>query len=407
MKSKKINTVIIGGGQAGLATGYFLERLGVEFTILEQAQQPASAWRNDRWDSFTLLTPNWSFRLPGAWYDGDDPAGFMTKDEIIRRFDDYVARYQLPIQCGMKVSAVERDEGSYRVITEVGSIQADHVVMATGLFQSPKIPPFSKDLDPKILQLHSGQYRNPDQLPRGAALVVGSAQSGVQIAEELSLNGRTVYLCTGSAGHVPRCYRGKDVFEILSLIGFFDRSYQQLPSPADRFMGSLQLTGVAGGRSINLRLLARDGVRLLGHIRGGNGRRVQIKPDLKQNIASSDQIETNLMHMVDDFIAGMGIHVPPDELSPTPDKPEPVEMLELDLQTAGITSIIWSNGYNFDYSMIKLPVTDRFGFPIQQRGVSNYPGLFFVGLPWMDKMKSGLLLGFGESAGYVAEKIVG
>jgi putative flavoprotein involved in K+ transport len=404
--SQKIDTVIIGGGQAGLGVGYFLDRLGVEFTILEQSDQPANAWRNDRWDSFTLLTPNWSFRLPGAWYQESDRDGFMTKDEIIRHFEAYILQYHLPVQYGVKVELVERNSHSYHVKTKDSLILAENVVVATGLFQGPKFPDFSRDLDRKITQLHSGQYRNPTQLPPGVVLVVGSSQSGAQIAEELYLSGRKVYLCTSSAGRVPRRYRGKDIVEWLFMSGFFDRTPAQLPVSGARFMGSLAVSGLDGGRSLNTHKFARDGVTLLGHIRGGSGHMVEIAPDRNENLAKSDKLEADIVKMVDTFIARSGIQTPPEELPRLQHGYAGEEICQLDLHAAGITSIVWANGYRFNFGMVKLPVVDEFGFPIQQRGVSEYPGVYFVGMPWMDKWKSGILLGFSETAGYVAEKIV-
>jgi putative flavoprotein involved in K+ transport len=203
-------TVIIGGGQAGLATSCFLQQFGRENIVLEQAAQAGNAWRNDRRDSFALLTPNWAFCLPGAEYRGADPDGFMARAEIVTTFERYVDQYHLPVRYQVRVTQVAQDAGGqgYQVQTETGSLAARNVVVATGFFQRPKIPAFSARIDAGVTQLHSGQYRNPPALPPGNILVVGSAQSGCQIAEELYLSGRKVYLCLGSAGRSPRRYRG-------------------------------------------------------------------------------------------------------------------------------------------------------------------------------------------------------
>jgi putative flavoprotein involved in K+ transport len=402
-------TIIIGGGQAGLATSYHLQQRGRGNIVLEQATRAGNAWRNDRWDSFTLLTPNWSFRLPGAEYQGDAPNAFMQRDEIVARFEQYVERYDLPVTYGVRVTSVEQDAAGqgYLVRTEQSLMRARNVVIATGLYQGPKIPPFSADLPRHITQLHSGHYRNPQSLPAGAVLVVGSGQSGSQIAEELYQSGRKVYLSVGGAGRGPRWYRGKDIFEWLYLSGFLDRTADQLPSPKARFAGSIQVSGRDGGRSLNLHKFARDGVVLLGHLQGARENRVRLAPDLKANLARTDRSEVELVESIDRYIAQAGVDAPLESLPVLRDGYEADETVELDLQAAGITAIIWAAGYRFDFSLVKLPVLDSDGYPVQTRGVTDYAGLYFVGLPWLNKMKSGLLVGVGEDADYVASVIDG
>lgn len=397
---QKYQTIIIGGGQAGLSTSYHMKLHGQEHIVLEQAAQAGNAWRNDRWDSFSMLTPNWSFRLPGAEYQGGAPDGFMTKQEIVTAFEQYVDRFQLPVQYGVRVESVEplMDESGYHVKTSETIFEARNVVIATGLFQRPKIPTFSEELSPHITQLHSGQYRNPQALPPGAVLVVGSAQSGCQIAEELYLSGRQVYLCVSSAGRAPRRYRGKDVYEWLHLSGFLDRTVDKLPSPQAKLAPNPQLSGRDGGRNLNLHQFVRDGVILLGHIQDGSGGRIWPATDLKENLAKSDKFETEIVKLVDGFVAQNGLNAPTDNLPALRDGYEVEEPCALDLLSAGITTIIWATGYRFDYKMVRLPVVDDDGFPIQKRGVTAYPGLYFVGLPWLSKQKSGLLVGVGEDA---------
>ncbi len=233
--SDQTNTIIIGGGQAGLSVSYYLKQCNRDHLVFEKALQPGNAWRNDRWDSFTLNTPNWTFRLPGAEYDGSAPDGFMPRDEIVTRFEQYIDRYALPVHFGVNVHRVEPSHQGYLVSTEQGNYHAENVVIATGLFQQPKVPAYSANLDNTILQLHSGQYRNPAVLPAGAVLVVGSGQSGCQIAEELYQAGRKVYLSVGSAGRAPRRYRGRDIFEWLNLIWL----YGPLPGQAALAAGTL------------------------------------------------------------------------------------------------------------------------------------------------------------------------
>ena len=278
-------------------------------------------------------------------------------------------------------------------------------MIATGLYQHPKKPSFSKELSPRILQLHSGEYRNPQSLPDGAVLVVGSAQSGCQIAEELYLSGRKVYLCVGSAGRVPRRYRGKDIYEWMLLIGLLDRTVDKLPSPAARFAGNPHVSGKDGGRILNLHQFFRDGVTLLGHILNGRDNTIQLSNDLKENLAKADKFETDLVKQIDEYIEKNGLKIPPEKLPELRDGYNAEEITELDLNAAGITTIIWAMGYDFDFSLIKMPITDGFGYPIQKRGVTDYPGLYFVGLPWLYKYKSGHLLGIGEDADYIASMI--
>jgi len=406
--TEKLETIIVGGGQAGLATSYHLKQHGREHVILEQAEQAGNAWRNDRWDSFTLLTPNWSFRLPGAEYQGDAPDGFMLRDEIVARFEQYVERFHLPVHYGVQVTAVEQDpkgQGSYLVRTNETMMQARNVVIATGLFQRPKIPSFSTDLPTHITQCHSGQYRKPQSLPAGAVLVVGSGQSGCQIAEELYQTGRNVYLCIGSAGRAPRRYRGKDVYEWLHLTGFLDRTVDQLPSPKAKFGANPHVSGRDGGRTLNLHQFARDGVVLLGRLQGARDGRVWLAPDLKENLAKADRAEAEIVKLIDEFIAQAGLDVPAEKLPELRDGFEAEEIADLDLHSAGIKAIIWAMGYGYDFSLVNLSVLDIDGYPLQKRGVTDHPGLLFVGLPWLYKQKSGLLVGVGEDAEHIASVI--
>jgi len=407
--SEQIETIIIGGGQAGLSTSFQLKKRDHEHIILEQAAQAGKAWRTDRWDSFTLLTPNWSFRLPGAEYHGDAPDGFMPRNEIVARFERYVERFHLPVRYQVRATSVEQNaEGrGYLIRADGRLLQARNVVVATGLFQRPKLPAFSTDLSREIMQLHSAEYRNPRSLPAGAVLVVGSGQSGCQIAEELYQSGRKVYLCVGSAGRGPRRYRGKDIYEWLHLSGFLDRTVDQLPSPKAKFAGSAQVSGRDGGRSLNLHQFSRDGVVLLGHLQGARANSVWLASDLKENLAKADNFEVEMVRLVDAFIAQAGLNAPPEDLPQLRYGYEAEEIAELDLRSAGISTIIWAMGYSFDFSSVSLPVLDTDGYPVQKRGVTAYSGLFFVGLPWLYKQKSGLLIGVGEDADYIASVIAG
>lgn len=400
---EKIETIIVGGGQAGLSTSYHLKKLGREHIIFEGAEKAGNAWRNDRWDSFTLVTPNWSIQLPGAHYNGNDPDGFLRKDEVVAYFERYVEKFNLPVQFETSVLEVAPLDGGkgYQVKTNGKTFQAKNVVMATGSFQKPKIPAFSANIPAGITQLHSGQYRNPSQLPEGAVLVVGSAQSGMQITEELYQNGRIVYLCTGSAPRVPRRYRGRDIFSWLLDTGFFDQTPDKLPSPKARLGGNPQVSGKNGGHSLNLHQFACDGVKLFGHIAGTQNGKVMFSPDLKENLAKVDKAEKDIIGMIDKYIETNGINAPQETLPDLQDGYSAEVITELDLKSANINTIIWAMGYACDYSLVKLPLTDEDGFPLQQRGITQYPGLYFIGMNWLNKRKSAILLGVNEDVEHI------
>ena len=404
--SEQIDTVIVGGGQAGLATSYCLKASGRSHVILEQAGQLANAWRNQRWDSFTLVTPNWQLRLPGYQYAGDAPDGFLARDEIVEYLESYAASFQAPVRFETRVLAVESLNGGYRVATTAGDYQAANVVIASGFFQQPKILPVSAELPQSIVQIHSSDYRNPQQLPPGAVLVVGSGQSGCQIAEELYQSGRKLYLSIGaSSGRAPRRYRGKDIMWWLVNMGFFDRTVDKLPSPQAKFGGNPHASGKNGGHTLNLHQFVRDGVTLIGRIKGSAGAALILAVDVKDNLARIDKFEVDLVKSVDDFIARRGLDAPEEILPQLRDgyAVEPPE--RLDLTAAGVTSIVWAMGYTFDYSWIRLPVLDADGYPQQQRGVTAYSGLYFVGLHWQHTAKSDLFLGIGDDAAFVAAHI--
>ena len=398
---EKIETIIVGGGQAGLATSYHLKQLGREHVIFEAADQPAHAWRNDRWDSFTFVTPNWTIRLPGAPYEGADPDGFLPKEEIIAYFERYVEKFDLPVRFNTAVTEVVSTESGYQVGTNGKTVQARNVVIATGSFQKPKIPSFNINIPADVLQLHSGQYRNPAQLPAGAVLVIGSAQSGMQIAEELYQSGRKVYLGTGFAPRVPRRYRGRDIVAWLADIGFFDQPVETLPSPKARFLGNPQVSGKDGGHTLNLHQFARDGVTLLGHISGAQGGKVLCKSDLKENLARSDKAEKDILAMIGKYIKTKGIAAPQETVPNLQDGYTIEDITELDLKAANIRTVIWAMGYTFDYGLVKMPVTDEDGFPIQKHGATQYPGLYFVGMNWLSTRKSAILLGVNEDVEHV------
>jgi len=405
MRSHRIDTVVVGGGQAGLAISYYLGQEGREHVVLERAPAVANAWRNQRWDSFTLVTPNFQVRMPGAEYKGADPYGFMSLAEVVKYFDDYVERFRLPVHCEVEVFSVEKVQEGYLVRTSKGDYQAENVVIATGLYQSPKIPHFSSAIPADIVQIHSMEYRNPSSLRDGAVLVIGTGQSGAQIAEEIYHSGRKVYLSIGSAGRVPRRYRGKDINDWFTRMGMFDTKVGELKSPRAKFAPHPQISGKNGGESLNLHQFARDGVILLGHARDARSGQLIIAPDLKETLAKVDQVEIDALKMVDDYILRMSLSAPPEDVLQLRDGYEQEVITKLDLRASGISTVIWATGYTFDFSLVRLPVFDADGYPIQKRGVTEYKGLYFLGIPWLHSRRSGILFGVGDDAAYLAAHI--
>ena len=407
--SEQVETVIIGGGQAGLALSYYLTRQGQTHLVLEQGSV-GEVWRNGRWDTFTLNTPNWMTQLPGFAYQGDDPDGFFPREGIVTYLEQYAASFHAPLQCGARVTAVRQQPGGdgYLVEAEERTLKARNVVLATGPYQKPQLLEAHAALSPEICQLHSSEYRNPQMLPPGAVLVVGTGQSGCQIAEDVYEGGQQVYLSTSSCGRAPRRYRGKDISWWLTGLGFFDRTPDQLPSPAARFACNPHVSGNHGA-DINLHTFARQGMILLGRVQAAQGKQIVLAPDLEENLARADGFERQITREIDEYIKKTGVEAEanmPTEEVPSNDATSTKPMLTLDLQSAGISTIIWASGYQLDFGWVQIPVFDGMGTPLHQRGVTTFPGLYFLGLSWLSKRKSSLLYGIGEDAAFIASAIV-
>lgn len=404
---KNIETIIVGGGQAGLVTSYHLTRDGREHIVLERSANAAGSWRDRSWDSFTLITPNWAFRIPGAELENSGRDEFMPRKKVIDFFENYISKFELPVKFSTQVKSVEaaKPEG-FVIQTNEESYHAKNVIIATGFFQRPRFPRFSKNIPPHIRQLHSNEYRSPELISEGAVLVVGSGQSGTQITEELYQAGKKVFLGVGTAGRAPRRYRGKDIIEWLLITGFFDLTPEQLPPGMGKFDGVPHVSGTRGGHTINLHQFARDGVTLLGHVLNVANDKISIAPDLIDNLKIVDQFEQDLTGMIDEYIQKNGLDAPAEKLTPLNDGYSQRIIEELSFKKESINTVIWATGYTFDYSLVKLPVFDKDGFPIQSHGVTNTPGLYFVGLPWMPSEKSGFLIGVGDSARYIASSIL-
>jgi len=400
--TEQIETIIIGGGQAGLSLSYYLTQQNRKHVVLEQAAQAGEVWRSHRWDSFTWVTPNWQIRLPGAEYQDDDPHGFLGRKEIVAYFEQYVNRFKLPVRYNVRVTAVEPQPGGYLVTTDGATFEAANVVIATGIFQNSKIPAFSRNFPPEVKQLHSGDYRNPQALPSGSVLVVGSGQSGAQIAEELYQSGRKVYMCVGAAGRVPRRYRGHDITWWLNKISPNRRV--KLPN-SGRLPANPHLSGKDGGHTLNLHQFANDGVVLLGHLTGAQDGKIFLAPDLKESLTKVDRFEARIIFLIDLYALITVSKTRREKLPKLRDGYDAEVITELDLKSTNITTVIWASGYSYDFSLVKAPVLDDNGYPLHRRGVTQSSGLYFLGLPWFTK--STLVLGIGDDAAHIASAIAG
>ena len=406
MTIEKIETVIIGGGQAGLAMSYYLGQLGREHVILER-QRVAERWRSERWDSLTFQSPNWNIHLPGLAFQAADPDAFSSRDDILGFIESYAAFIHAPLRLGLAATTLRQtpDLSHLIVETQASLFEAKNVVIATGPFHVP-VDPLA--FGGTALHLHSSQYRNPQRLPPGAVLVIGSGNSGAQIAEELCSAGRRVYLSVSKHGRIPRRYRGKDYSWWYFALGDADTTVDQRQNEQP----SALITGVRGGDDLDLRRLAADGVVLLGRVLGGQSGRLTISPDLGENLARGNASLIEFTQRADEHIARNGLEFPTSERADVPRNPKEVTdpVLTLDLAAAGISSIIWANGFRYDFNWIDLPIfangTMSSGrVPEHKRGTTKVPGVYFLGLPWLYKRKSAFLHGVGEDAEYLAEQI--
>ncbi|MEB3735447.1 MSMEG_0569 family flavin-dependent oxidoreductase [Halopseudomonas pachastrellae] len=398
--------MIIGGGQAGLSASYYLQQQGVDHLLLEKSAL-TNAWRTQRWDAFCLVTPNWQCQLPGYPYAGDDPHGFMKKDEIIAYLDGFIEMVNPPCRTEVTVQQVKpRAQGGYLVRTSDGEFTADQVIVASGGYQVPIIPRLAERVPTEIKQIHSEQYRNADLLPEGNVLVVGSGQSGAQIAEDLHLAGRKVFLAVGDAPRCARFYRGRDVVDWLDEMKYYDISVDKHPlREGVRDNTNHYLTGRDGGRDIDLRRFATEGMELFGLLTGLEGSNLQFAPDLASKLEAADAVYERINRSIDKYIEENAIDAPSGKHYQPVWKPE-AEREQLDLRTAGITSIIWCIGFAPDFRYVEASVFDGHGHPVHHRGVTAQPGLYFLGLPWLHTWGSGRFSGIARDAEYLAEQIV-
>jgi putative flavoprotein involved in K+ transport len=399
-----VETLIVGGGQAGLTMSHMLSRHGLAHLVLERGRI-AERWRSERWDGLRFQFPNWSVRLPDYPFPHADPDCFATSGDIVDYLESYARQIGAEVRCGVAVMALRKDElgGCYVAETSAGPIRAMNVVIASGPYQKPVVPDLSADLN-GTFRVHASAYKQPDQLPPGSVLVVGSGASGAQIAEELVRAGRKVYLSVGRHKRMPRRYRGHDLIWWLATMGL-----DQTPVAERGPDATLPLiTGAYGGHTVDFREFAAQGMILVGRLQSMRDGVLCFADDLAESLAFGDAAYASFLDKVDNYIEQSGLDLPPEPQARAkhPDPTclaEPVR--ELDKNSIDLGSLIWATGYTFDFSWIDLPVLDAGGVPIHDKGVAPLPGIYFLGLPWLSRMSSSFLSGVGDDAARLADII--
>ena len=410
-----IDAVVIGAGQYGLAASWHLSRRGIEHVVIERGQI-AETWRSQRWDAFALNTPNWMNRLAGETEAVEPRDAFLTRDGWIARLEDHARRTQVPVRTATTVTGVDAGPGPGTYLVAVDgpdgrdTIETRHVVVASGGQSAPRRPALSGSLPSDVLQLHTSEYRSPSALPEGAVLVVGSAQSGVQVAEDLVGAGRTTHLATSPVARLRRRYRGRDTLEWLVECGFYDATLEQLPDPRMAKAPIPQISGVGRyGHTVSLQSLADLGVRLLGRPVGVDGGRIEFDDSLGANIAAGDQGSAILNGIMDAWIertAGILLPVEPDPAdTPHPDPMSVRSPAVLDLERDRIGTVIWATGYEVDFGYLHLPVLDAAGLPVHDHGAARTPGIHFLGLRWLNDRKSALITAADAEAAAMADRL--
>jgi putative flavoprotein involved in K+ transport len=404
MPAEKTETLIIGGGQAGLAMSEHLTKRGAPHLIVER-QRIAERWRSERWDSLVANGPAWHDRFPGMTFSGIEPDSFATRDQIVDYFVAYAQQIAAPIRCGVEVKSLHARSGGagFRAETSHGPIEASNVVVATGPFQRPLVPNIISAAT-GITQIHSAAYRNPGQLREGAVLVIGAGSSGVQIAGELARAGKGVYLSVGPHNRPPRRYRGRDFVWWLGVLGEWDA---RALAPHREHV-TIAVSGANGGHTVDFRDLAERGIALVGRAETYANGVLHFAPDLQENIARGDADYLSVLNAADAYVEQQGLDLP-EEPHARKFGPDPIcitdPLTELNLADAGVTSIIWATGYTLDFGWITVGAFDEKGRPAHQRGVSEVPGLYFLGLSWLSRRASPFIWGVWHDAEYLAGHI--
>lgn len=404
MLAQSVDTIVVGGGQAGIAMSEHLGKLGVEHIVFEK-NRIAEAWRSGRWDSLVANGPAWHDRFPNMTFAHHGADVFVPKDAVADYFEAYARMVNAPVRCGVAVTCVRKNPGDSGFIVETsdGTFLANHVVAATGPFQIPVIPQIVP-AQAAVTQIHSASYRNPGELPDGAVMVIGAGSSGAQIAEELLLAGRKVYLSVGAHDRPPRSYRGRDFVWWLGVLGKWDA----VTPPAGAEHVTIAVSGAYGGKTIDFRRFAAAGITLTGLTESYSNGRLRFADDLQKNIARGDENYLSVLDEADAYITQNGLDLPEEpearKFCPDPDcLTNPI--LELDLDQAGITTIIWATGYATDYSWLQVNALDRKGQPTHQRGISTETGIYFLGLPWQSRRGSSFIWGVWHDAKFIADQI--
>ena len=395
----RTTTVVIGAGQAGLAMSWWLARRSIDHVVLERGEV-ANSWKTERWDSLTLLTPNWQSRLPGYGYEGGDPDGFRTMPETIGFIQGYAEMMSAPVRTHTRVGSVRCHGDGYEVVTNRGNWLCETVVLATGACNTPVVPAVADAVPSAIATLTPMGYRNPDQIEEGGVLVVGASASGVQIAEEIQRSGRPVTLAVGEHVRVPRVYRGKDIKWWMDASGVLDQRYDEVDDVVRaRNVPSLQLAGYADRRTIDLNSLTGIGAKLVGRLAGIKDGKAQFSGSLRNVCALADLKMNRLLDTIDDWSREHGRDdevAPPHRFETTAVEESPP--LLLDLTRGRIKTIIWATGFRPDFSWLDVPVLDRKGSIRHDGGVVEAPGLYLLGMPFLRRRKSSLIDGVGDDA---------
>lgn len=403
------DVVVVGAGQAGLAASYHLSNRAIDHVVLERGRV-GETWRSQRWDSFYLNTTNALSALPGMPYEGDEPEGFIHCDEFAAYLSEYTTQFDLPVRTGVDVTKLSRDNSGFLLHTSDGAMRARALVVASGNQNSPRVPALASKLAESVTQLHTADYRGSDHVPGGSVMIVGSGQSGCQIAEDLLEQGREVWMSTSRVGRAPRRYRGRDFFTWGQMVGFFDQTVADLDKPEMRYQTQPQISGTHGGHTVSLQQLVRDGARLVGRLVGVDSETLRFSPDMAENVRAGDETSARFKRMLDGFIERSGMEAPPPEDDPA-EAPEAAlfdtSRADMNLEEEGIATLIWCTGFGCDLRWMEESVElDRHGEPLHDSGSSTTtPGVCFLGVPWQRKRKSGLIVGADEDAKFVIDHI--